>query len=283
MIRKFVLRGSLFLLPLIILPVIIGLGYYLHHPAYLNLPDPSKKILILGDSHTECGINDSIFRNSQNYSETSEPYMYCYAKLQMLCRGNFKVDTLLLSVNPRSLAARSCIPGIYKFKSTLCLLDRETLLDYFDELPLYMAGRLLRPFWQKPRLEGGFEALPYCKLEKDLKLNAGKERNSCITYPLQLTYLKKIVELCQENEIVLYFINVPMYRAELFFNMDNFYRCIETNFSDIPLLDYVDLPMPDSCFADTGHLNAKGAALFSEVLEKDFPDKFENIMNKSAK
>lgn len=270
MIGKFIRKGIIFVLPLAVLPAIIGLGYQLHHPAYLSLPDMSKDILILGDSHTECGINDSIFSNCMNFSETSEPYMFCYAKLQMLTSGKNNFDTLLLSVNPRSLSARSSIPGVYKFNSTLCLLDWSTLQDYLDEMPLYMAGRLLRPFWTEPRLEGGFLGLPYCKLDKDIELNQGKERNSCITYPLQLTYLKKIVQLCEEKNICLYFVNVPMYHADRYFNMENFYQCIDTNFRDIPFLDYVDMVLPDSCFADTGHLNGKGAEIFSRTLEADF-------------
>ena len=112
MICKFIRKGIVFILPLTILPAIIGLGYYLHRPDSLSLPDASRKILILGDSHTECGINDSLFSNSFNFSESSESYLFCYAKLQMLTSGQKTFDTLLLSVNPRSLSAGTHIPGV---------------------------------------------------------------------------------------------------------------------------------------------------------------------------
>ncbi|KAA6316169.1 hypothetical protein EZS27_033485 [termite gut metagenome] len=35
-----------------------------------------EKVLILGDSHTECAINDTIFTNSYNYSQSAEPFIY---------------------------------------------------------------------------------------------------------------------------------------------------------------------------------------------------------------
>lgn len=283
MIRKFISRGIIFVLPLAILPAVIGLGYHLHRPDSLSLPDPSKSILILGDSHTECGINDSLFSNSINLSESSESYLFSYAKLQMLTSGQETFNTLLLSVNPRSLSTRTSIPGVYKFNSTLCLLDWNTLQDYLDEMPLYMAGRLLRPFWQEPCLEGGFLELSHCKLAKDIELNQGKEPNSCIAHPLELTYLKKIVQLCKKENIHLYFVNVPMYNAGHYYNMNNFYRCIDTNFRDIRFLDYVNMALPDSCFADTGHLNRKGAEIFSRILEEDFYGKKEMMANNSLK
>ena len=283
MICKFIKKGIVFILPLTILPAIIGLGYYLHRPDSLSLPDASRKILILGDSHTECGINDSLFSNSFNFSESSESYLFCYAKLQMLTSGQKTFDTLLLSVNPRSLSAGTHIPGVYKFNSTLCLLDWSTLQDYLDEMPLYMAGRLLRPFWQEPCLEGGFLGLPDCKLAKDIASRQGKDKNSCITYPLQLTYLQKIVRLCEEKNIRLYFVNVPMYNAGHYFNMDNFYQCIDTNFREIPFLDYGDMLFPDSCFMDAGHLNRRGAEIFSRILERDFHEKREMMADNSLK
>ncbi len=42
MICKFIKKGIVFILPLTILPAIIGLGYYLHRPDSLSLPDASR-------------------------------------------------------------------------------------------------------------------------------------------------------------------------------------------------------------------------------------------------
>ena len=83
MICKFIKKGIVFILPLTILPAIIGLGYYLHRPDSLSLPDASRKILILGDSHTECGINDSLFPIASIFQKAVNPI--CFAMLSCRC------------------------------------------------------------------------------------------------------------------------------------------------------------------------------------------------------
>ena len=44
----------------------------------------TKNILILGDSHTENAINDSIFSNSLNYSASADAYIFSYVKLKAI-------------------------------------------------------------------------------------------------------------------------------------------------------------------------------------------------------
>lgn len=88
--------------------------------------------------------------------------------------------------------------------------------------------------------------------------------------PLQLEYLHKIVELCEQQHIKLYFINTPIYQIDKYWDTEDFYKKIKTMFGNVEFLDYGRLQFPDSCYGDIDHLNYKGAKQFSLYLEKNF-------------
>ena len=55
------------------------------------------KVLIIGDSHTECAINDSILNNSMNFSQSGDNYLYSYTKLTLFKKNNPKLKHVILS------------------------------------------------------------------------------------------------------------------------------------------------------------------------------------------
>ena len=49
-----------------------------------------KNILIVGNSHTECSVNDSIISNSVNLSQSASSYFYSYMKIREFTKYNSK-------------------------------------------------------------------------------------------------------------------------------------------------------------------------------------------------
>lgn len=89
-------------------------------------------------------------------------------------------------------------------------------------------------------------------------------------------YLRKIIEYCQEEEIRLTLIVSPIYELQTFSTGDyDSYRLQIANIAEeygVPFYDfnlckekYLDIQHPEY-FMDTGHLNATGAVVFTEVL-----------------
>jgi hypothetical protein len=62
-----------------------------------------KNILIVGDSHTECAIDDSIFTRSFNISQSGTAYLYSYIKLRKILVENSHIDTVLVSFHGGSI------------------------------------------------------------------------------------------------------------------------------------------------------------------------------------
>ena len=64
-----------------------------------NIFELSKgtKILIIGDSHVECAINDDLFENSINFAQSGDNYMYSFTKLKAFKENNPDLKQVILS------------------------------------------------------------------------------------------------------------------------------------------------------------------------------------------
>ena len=58
--------------------------------------DSDKKVLVLGNSHAECAINDSTLPNYFNLPQSESAYFYDYLKLWEVVNHNPQIDTLII-------------------------------------------------------------------------------------------------------------------------------------------------------------------------------------------
>ena len=77
-------------------------------------------------------------------------------------------------------------------------------------------------------------------------------------------YLRKIIELCKQNNIKIYFLYCPVYKPECYYNQNYYYNAYHKFFKDVELLDYSKYPMNDDERYDAHHLNDKGALKFTK-------------------
>ena len=98
-IRNFLLFTGCFLL---VIAGLIALSAFL-----IRLPKADigreRHILVLGDSHTECAVDDSVFSRSANFSKSATAFIYTYGAIKKLVADNPQVDTVLLSFQFNSL------------------------------------------------------------------------------------------------------------------------------------------------------------------------------------
>jgi hypothetical protein len=64
-------------------------------------------------------------------------------------------------------------------------------------------------------------------------------------------------------------INTPVYKPEIYESIDKLNDFYDTYLSGVKYLDYSAFPLPDSCYGDIGHLNYKGAQIFSKYLQEN--------------
>ncbi len=93
-ITTFVIIGSL---------IILTTKIY-QSTADLSIPK-SQNILLVGDSHPECAIDDSIVRNVKNLSLQSTGYFYNYLKVREFINKNAHIDTVVLGFSMTDIGA----------------------------------------------------------------------------------------------------------------------------------------------------------------------------------
>jgi hypothetical protein len=117
------------------------------------------------------------------------------------------------------------------------------------------------------------EAGRYWKLSRDkLQEDIARSDEHVITRigfsPYPRKYLLKIADLCKSKDVTLILINVPIYKPEIYGNTDDVDAFFNTYLQGTIYADYSAFSLPDSCRGDIGHLNYKGAELFSQYLQE---------------
>ncbi len=249
--------------------------------------------IILGDSHTECALDDEIIPNTENMSQSADCYLYSYVKLRELLRHNPQIDTVVLTYSYHNLA----------ISQDEWLLDNNTLVSKLNRYYFLMnSGEIAHLLGINPRPLGGvmttifktnIEALVEVlkgnftleylnigrylyldrnKLDESLKRLAEEPDKPDAYSDIQKEYLVKIRALCVEQDKTLMLMKTPIHRAlrdKHDVLKDAYYQFYREHLGDITLLDYGQFAVPDSCYSDADHLNYKGARLFSNYIEEN--------------
>lgn len=220
---------------------------------------------MLGNSWTECAIDDTILENYFNYSQSSDHYLHSYLKLKFLLRDNPQIDTLLLGFSTFMTENDALIANkiqlhypLMNFSDYKALAEKKfSILFNFPTFKNLGAKSHMN-------LLGGFTPLERDKLQKNIAIFQ-KSENMKIS-KLDTIYLRKIETLCKEKNVNLILITPPLYKIEKYHDTKRF-DLLRTYCKKIPLLDYRTLPLADSCYGDLEHLNKRGARAFSTYLK----------------
>ena len=103
--KKLIINTLLFC----IVPAIVALTTPLIYKYKLNhlQLDESTNVLILGDSHTQYGLDDSIILNSLNISQSAQHFIYSYNVLKQLLNTNSQIEKVILGVSFHSFAKKN--------------------------------------------------------------------------------------------------------------------------------------------------------------------------------
>lgn len=254
-----------------------------------------KSIVIIGDSHTVYGIDDSIFYQSFNAARSGTAYIYSYVVLRNLIKENPGIEKVLLSFHGGSFVKsmdkwttgddyiREYLPSYFS------LLDKEEILFFAKRKP-FLSSIIRLPIKKvlniinfikkndhtyKDLNIGGYERLDRNQLKKDIefqKNQKNKEDEGHSQY--QLEYLLKIAELCKIHGIELILINLPIYNSEIYGNKAALMEFYEDYLAGIKYVDLSDFPLPEDAYSDIDHVNYKGAEKLSAYLENNYKELF---------
>jgi hypothetical protein len=252
--------------------------------------NPDTKTIILGHSQPECGINDSLLHNVQNFSQGGESYFYTYQKLKKLVTANPQIENVVISYANNQIQERMDAwiwDDKYLYNSYPkyhFMMEREDIMllakHNFGEWLMAEAKTFKDFAWfiaknRKNYLSGGnwggYLYLERGKVDSLLKTDYLEKERRDIRLKLSeanLEYLSKIVQFCNEKNIKLAFLRMPV-RADMPFlkNETQYQEVKRKRFSNIALLDFKDFPVAPDEFGDFDHLNHKGAKRFSKYFD----------------
>ncbi len=254
----------------------------------MALPDDTH-IVFFGNSHVECAINDTILKNCFNFGRSGERMEFIYSKVKLVQKYNSDLDTIVIGYDNVLLSHSSTIG----FNS---VLYNPYFFDTFSSDNLakmmacgsfdYIESHIVHPFnWLKftdnissylgkktditnMNNLGGYLYLYRDKLEEDIIRRGDNKYITTEFDELSVYFLNQTIEFCKDKNISVIFLFPPQH-GKCPLDSTYYSRFYKNNYQDIKFYDFKDLQLPDSCFGDLDHLNHKGAAVFSEYLERE--------------
>lgn len=247
--------------------------------------DSSKNILILGNSHPECALDDTILPNVRNLAQSGSAYYYDYVKAKELFQKNDHIDTLVIGYSYGDLAEKmdAWFTDDYRIKhkirNHLFLFDFDDYLSLLKGNPKSVLTHTPQTIFHNLKIPsyglsglGGFKSLKRNKIEEDKKRlfkNPTKSNTKISTY--QAEYLLKIYELCKSKKVQLMLLATPIHPVKIKDQHDlitEYQNFANEQLPEAILIDDSNLKLPDAYFADLSHLNEKGAKFYSNFFKK---------------
>lgn len=292
--KKLIKRGVLFLIITGIVSLIVGLLSVLLFKKTFDYKFKEKKnILIVGNSHTECSVNDSIVSNSVNLSQSASSYFYSYMKIREFIKYNPQIDTVIISFSDNDLFSEkekwfsSSEKINNKMTRHIILFNKDDYLDLFKSNPLEVSFQtfiLYSDFYnlhtQKRDFIGSYNKINVNKIDEAIiEFNRSPPKICEERADSELKYLIKIYEFTQENKIKLILLNTPIHPIlEKHFSVIRQRNCSSIARDQMPNATYFDhtsvvdtsFVLKNSDYADLSHLNNKGSNKYSEFLQSIF-------------
>lgn len=276
----------LFALSVII--ILIGSSFLVNKQMNFKLA-PNIETLILGDSHTQCAIDDKILLNAMNMSESADTYFYSYVKLKKITAQNPQIKKLILgygnhnvSINQDRWMQNESITG-FKLPLHFFMFEIEDIKNYFVWNPFQIPKNALqiiktngiqgvKTVLKKPLNQfgiGGFLALEKPSANNETSDNKNIIYTKTEFSKIDLLNLKKIYAFCEEKKIKIILINTPSLKEitpmeQAFEKYLVIYK--NENVQNGIILDHSKMFQEKIYFADNSHLNKNGAIQYTNYL-----------------
>lgn len=261
---------------------LLSVRYLIMNNLSWKLP-PQKHVLFMGASELMRGIDDSLLESGFNFTSSSERYMFTYIKLNHLLEWNEQIDIIFLHFAPTDLWEHTDDKYYMKNEQTFFvplywpLFDTENWEVYgrnlLQPLKLILSSLYKPSYYSTANI--WYELGHYMgKADNNKVMNRQEVKPDLIKgkygHEVNYRYLRRIIDLCKQKGVKLYFLYCPVFHPEYYYDQDYYYKSYERYFSDVELLDYSHYPVEENERFDAHHLNHKGAQRFTKLLQARF-------------
>ncbi|MEE9573070.1 MAG: hypothetical protein V3W20_08490 [Candidatus Neomarinimicrobiota bacterium] len=239
--------------------------------------------LFIGDSHIQKSIDDKLITTAINISQSSESFYYSYYKLDKILKANPSIKRIYLGFSYHSLSSYydEFVFGKYsknissRYFFILPLSEKFKLFKYnFRKLPIYIKEvykhgimnifKTGNNYSFLGQYENKFENVSAVQNSMDKRLLLQfYNNNRLINFSeSNISYLIKIIDLCDKNKVELITLNTPLhsyYKSKIPMEYLKKYNEIISQ-NRIVTINFDELVLDDSCFIPDGdHVSEKGA------------------------
>lgn len=312
MIKAFITRVCLFVAAGLMLLYVLSCLHLsfirmMLQPAHLSIGKDAD-VIIMGDSHTQTGIDESLLRRSVNVSANSMHYLYSYVILKALLPSNPRIKAVVLGYSYHNLNEYYDGMLLDGDKARFKLVDHYALFGRDEEHAVRAKTLAFYEAWAKYHFGLPIQINPrlYCKAlcgpltARDLPFwgktysskHSNISRDSLIktlerhfyradlkTFQdhsdLQKRYLEKIIAMCRSRGVRLHLLITPLhpaYRSNIPEDFNRKFRQftseLENKYPDLTVWDHANDRYADFMYGDADHLNVYGAQIFTRVISR---------------
>lgn len=259
---------------------------------------PDTKYIVLGHSHPECAINESMINNLQSFARSGAPYFYTYFKAKKLIENNEQIESLFLSftytdvsriMDKKTWGNESIETRLHRYSAFMDWDDYKVLTKNnwqgvlkSQSLALQSNLKFLlgnNPSYIDHVYWGGYLRMTDCKTDSLLVYmnDLPVKKKPAELSETSLAYLDKIIALCKAHNVELFLMRTPIHEKHYSYAYeDAVQELLRHEYSKLTFLDFSKFPLKNADYRDFGHLNYKGAnkfsSFFNELLQEGFPD-----------
>ena len=291
--RKLFLKLGILSLPFVLFFVFSIFENPLFNKASFYKINKPVSILIMGNSHPECGLNDTLIDGSLNQSFSGEPYFYTYFKLQKFAEANPNIHTIILdysnvvfaNIYEEYIYGEDLLGLKYAKYWQILPLEQKMLIAKKSPAAFLIATKdVLKAHFKLLFKKGNLyerltwgeyspitrNTIPKLRIEMHNKIESHYEPNKIAH--LNLSYLKKIVAYCEEKKLHLILLRTPVHELHDKDYETELQAFLKNDLHNTTFWDYANYHLDDKEFADLDHLNYSGAKKFTKVISQRLTD-----------
>jgi hypothetical protein len=250
-----------------------------------NRNNKDGMVYILGNSHPECAINDSLLSgNYANIAQSAEPLFYTVIKARRLLTDHSKIDTMIVEFTNNSLTTVKWVISdsslMRNYKKYFALMNPEEHAFLIEKNPAkffktFFSITPFEIFSNRKNVDGGYLFLVRNKIEGFDKLannasivNHEAESN---TVPNEEYFgFANLLSMIKNYPQTFFIITrMPLHKSYKGLVNEKYYQnCIkQLNINkNCRYLDFSNYPLNDEDFGDDEHLNYQGARKFTPIF-----------------
>ncbi|GAA5219828.1 hypothetical protein [Membranihabitans marinus] len=244
--------------------------------------DKEKEYLIMGHSHPEQAFDDGIILKCKNLAKSAENYFFTYQKIKEIS-GNHHIKAIFIEYSNNVLTSgvdqwlsnfdrvnkASQVHSPFMSLEDIIYLYRRFPKEFIQLVSTSTRVNLIDLILQRNSFKsnyGGFTPNTVSNIDSLLteqKQGVQRKEEELLDPNESILYLIKILDYCSEIGIKTFLIRSPQHLKFSRSNEEQLRGILKNELKNVAFLDFDRFPLLDEEYADFGHLNQKGAVVFS--------------------